>query len=164
MRKEIPDEGLFWSLSDLAYRKDAREILMFENRAGATIHYDPTDHLTEKCVPEFKPDRVFGLGMTKSFERCLPLHPKLRHTPFRDGELLYPFLIIEAKSEKGSPGFEFIETQTAFPLRTCLKLQKDLADSSGTGLSPLVWFMGYQGDQWRVGAGVVDGSEYVSTT
>ena len=137
---------------------------MFENRAGAAMHYDPTDQLTQKGVPEFKPDRVFGLGMTKSFELSLPLDRKRRHTPFTDGKLLYPFLIIEAKSEKGSPGFESIETQTAFPLRTCMQLQKALADSSRTSsLNPLVWFMGYQGDQWRVGAGILDGSEYVST-
>ena len=135
---------------------------MFGFRAGEPVIHDPADLAANKGLQSLEPDRVFGLGMTKSFERCVSFQPNLRHSPFGDRRLLYPFLVIEAKSEKGSPGFEYIETQTALPLRTCMKLQEDLANSTESNLTPLVWFMAYQGDQWRVYAGTVHDSAYVS--
>jgi hypothetical protein len=75
--------------------------------------------------------------------------------------VLYPFLIIEAKSEKGGTGFESIETQTAFPIRTLLKLQKDLSIASGISLKPLVWFLANQGDKWVFYGGTSDDSKWV---
>jgi hypothetical protein len=85
----------------------------------------------------------------------------LRRSPFGDGRVLYPFLIIEAKSEKGSTGFESIENQTAFPIRTLLKLQNDLSIASGTSIKPLVWFLANQGDEWRVYGSTLDDSKWV---
>jgi hypothetical protein len=104
---------------------------------------------------------VFGLRHTKTFKENASVPGGLRRSPFRDGRVLYPFLIIEAKSEKGSPGFESIETQTAFPIRTLLKLQKDLSIASGISFKPLVWFLANQGDEWGVYGGTWDDSKWV---
>jgi hypothetical protein len=75
--------------------------------------------------------------------------------------MLYPFLIIEAKKEYKAPGFRYLEMQTAFPIRRLLKVQEVLRASSGADLDPLVWFFGYQGEEWRLYAGVLDGPKTV---
>jgi hypothetical protein len=73
--------------------------------------------------------------------------------------VIFPFLVIEAKSEKGRDSFSDIEVQTAFSIRTLLKLQQDLRDAAGydneSEASPLVWFFSYKGEQWRVSAAFV---------
>jgi hypothetical protein len=82
----------------------------------------------------------------------------LKSSPFRgDGEpLLFPFLVLEAKSEKGEDGFGSIEMQTALSIRTLVKLQADLQLAAGeqsTSLGvPLVWFFATKGEHWRVSA------------
>ena len=128
------------------------------------MEYDPSDNLEQHHVPRRKPDSVFGLARTPSLDlyaRAQSLRG-LRHSPFSNRDILYPFLICEAKSEGGGPGFESIETQTAFPIRTCLKLQDDLRQRSDVQMNPLVWFMSYQGDEWRVAACIIHRQEYVS--
>lgn len=112
------------------------------------------------------PDRVFGLRETKQFDEALScpmasqpsrtLGSVLRISPFKNvGEpLLFPFLILEAKSEKGSDDWDSIEKQTAFPIRTLLKLQQDLYDYTNEKShwrdGPLVWFLSNKGEDWRV--------------
>ena len=89
----------------------------------------------------------------------------VRSTPFRqDGDpLLYPFLILEAKSGKGQDSFDTIEKQTAFPIRTLLRLQEDLVQQCSNGPSwqdgPTVWFLSNKGEEWRVSAGFVNSCE-----
>lgn len=131
------------------------------SRFQTRFFHDPADRLTRKGLGSQDPDRVFGLRHTKAFEESVPALAGLRRSPFRDSEVLYPFLIIEAKSEKNGPGFESIETQTAFPIRTLLKLQKDLSIASGISLKPLVWFLANEGDKWGVYGGTSDGSKWV---
>lgn len=84
----------------------------------------------------------------------------VRASPFRGraNALLFPFLIIEAKSGKKSGCFEDIETQTALPILALLKLQENLHDQMTDTVSesgPLVWFFAYRGCEWRVYAGYV---------
>jgi hypothetical protein len=126
--------------------------------------YHSEDQLTEKGVPQRQPDRIFGLEHTNTLKQHLPESRLLRHSPFRDCLGSYPFLIIEAKSEKGSPGFESVERQSAFPIRTFLKLQRGLQGIRNVPINPLVWFMANQGDEWRVYACIVDGTKYVRLT
>ena len=89
------------------------------------------------------------------------VHEALRATPFRRiGEpLLFPFLILEAKSAKGED-FESIKNQTAFPIRTLLKIQADLRNECGQRIywqgGPLVWFLSNRGEDWRLAACFVD--------
>lgn len=93
----------------------------------------------------------------------------IRTSPFRtDGEpVVFPFLVAEAKSEKGRDGFSDIEVQTAFTIYTLLELQQDLRDAAGEGseseLSPLVWYLSYKGEQWRVSAAFVKHESGVRT-
>jgi hypothetical protein len=92
----------------------------------------------------------------------------LKTSPFRqDGDpLLFPFLVLEAKSEKGQDSFGSIEMQTAFSIRTLLKIQADLYSTVGkqpTRLgAPLVWFFASKGEEWRVSAGYTATREQTS--
>ncbi len=127
----------------------------------SSVLHDPADRLAERGLKPQQPDRVFGLSQTKLLKEYTASRRDLRHSPFADGKVLYPFLIIEAKSEKGSPGFESIESQTAFPIRTLVKLQDDLQNTCGISINPLVWFLANQGDEWRVYGSVLDDSKFV---
>ena len=98
--------------------------------------------------------------MTDSFVPYVTRQKKF--SPFKEGFTLYPFLIVEAKSEKGGPGFDSIERQSALAIRTCLRLQVDLASESHEHLRPMVWFLGFQGDEWRLYCAIPKGDETVS--
>lgn len=137
--------------------------MLFAGTVEEYVEYDPSDDLEKHHVPRRRPDSVFGLARTPSLNVYARAHSLsgLRHSPFSKRDLFYPFLICEAKSEGGGPGFESIELQTAFPIRTCLKLQEDLRERSGVQMNPLVWFMSYQGDEWRVAACIIHAQQYV---
>lgn len=84
--------------------------------------------------------------------------------------LLFPFLLLEAKGEKGPENFEHMEIQTSFPIKHALKLQYDLLKTPGNTMDvpggPLTWFLANRGEDWRVYAAFVhekDGRpDYVS--
>ena len=120
-----------------------------------------------------RPDRIYGLLKAKRLNRLLESPDKrtggniedmLKCTPFRaDGKpLVFPFLILEAKSEKGASSFTDIEVQSAFAIRELLILQDELRQAAGDGMDwdggPLVWFISYKGEQWRVHAATTEHS------
>lgn len=127
------------------------------------------DALLRSELPKQEPDRVYGLQATRNFQKLLSkpamnssvdgerlsIGEAIRTSPFREGvePLLFPFLVLEAKSEKSSNGFEDIQTQTAFPILALLKLQEGLQARVEDGISEagsLVWFFANRGDAWRV--------------
>jgi hypothetical protein len=134
---------------------------LFTSRSEFTVLYDPEDQPKEKGIVERQPDRVWGLQQTDTLKRLLNSSRELRHSLYKDGLVSYPFLLIEAKSEKGSPGFECVERQSPFPIWTLLKLQGKLQTVQNVPIHPLVWFMANQGDEWRVYAGIVEGIRYI---
>jgi hypothetical protein len=122
------------------------------------------------------PDRVYGLRETNNFKFLLHsadkrapldaaqrlLRETLKSSPFRqDGEpLLFPFLVLEAKSGKGKDHFDSIEMQTAFVIRALLQLQHGLQLATGEDTSwsagPLVWFLSSKGEQWQIASSFVE--------
>lgn len=78
----------------------------------------------------------------------------LQATPFhqRGEPLLFPFLILEAKSEEGK-GHRNCGIQTSLPIWGLLKGQERLIELScpleELG-GPFVWYISYLGDSWRV--------------
>jgi len=151
---------------------------LFSDRAEEVFIHDPL--VTLQLAKRDRPDRVYGLRGTKNFERALSSERKcsgdreetavekaIKCSPFEMSQdpLLFPFLVLEAKSEKGD-GFASIEAQTAFSIRTLLKLQEDLqnqSDVQSTWSGPMVWFLANRGDSWRVAASFVDKSLEAST-
>ncbi|KAG7421592.1 hypothetical protein Forpe1208_v000127 [Fusarium oxysporum f. sp. rapae] len=111
---------------------------IFDDRAEQGIACSP-ELLLDLPKREVKPDRVYGLQTTKRFNRLLELVPDIRSNPFKpDGEpLIFPFLVIEARSEKAGYSFSDIQLQTGFAIRKLLMIQHEL------------------GEQWRVSAAYV---------
>lgn len=131
------------------------------------------DDLVKSHLPKQAPDRVFGLQNTPSFQTLLDssARPEIRKapdnivsdlitsTPFKTeaDPLLFPFLVLEAKSESSSRGSEAILTQSFFPIRALLKLQDDLRSfyKGEVKFEPLVWFFASRGDNWKLYCGTV---------
>ncbi|OCK85348.1 hypothetical protein K432DRAFT_439332 [Lepidopterella palustris CBS 459.81] len=127
------------------------------------------------------PDRIHGLQRTRNFDKLLQepyVHDNHRGYPRRSIEdvvkvsvnpdnggdpLLFPFLVLEAKREKGPDSFEHMEMQTAFPIKNALQLQYDLLKTRGNTMDvpggPLVWFLASRGEDWRVYAAFVHEEE-----
>lgn len=133
------------------------------------------------------PDRIWGLRTTERIDRILKrqrpagigsVGDTMTTSPFKgdSSTLLYPFLVLEAKSEKCADSFSDINTQTGFTIRTLLNLQHNfvlsLPDSQQASIQnaslPLVWMISSKGDQWRVSGAYISagtsGTEYVSPT
>ncbi|KAI9691720.1 MAG: hypothetical protein M1822_007792 [Bathelium mastoideum] len=147
--------------------------LLFDDRAQEEcVHSEAV--MADLPKRSEQPDRIYGLRMGRRLERLMlwsqdnrpsscgkMIAEALKTSPFRpDGEpVLFPFLVLEAKSEKGRESFSDIEVQTAFSIRTLLELQQGLYDAAAeksiSEARPFVWFLSYKGEQWRVSAGFV---------
>ena len=147
---------------------------IFSDSAEEVVEHEELVQLA--LAKQEHPDRIYGLQQTTSFEAAL-YSPSKRHcradgrpmlvgetvrfTPFKQfGEpLLFPFLILEAKSAMGED-FETIQKQTAFPIRTLLQIQEDLRSECKDQVTwqggPLLWFLSNRGEDWRVAACFVD--------
>jgi hypothetical protein len=106
---------------------------------------------------------IIGLQRSPTLSAALQGHSRLVSSPVKDAEhILFPFLILEAKSEIQTPGFTAIEKQTAFPIKRLVDIQKSLRkrrqELEGNSL---VWFLAFSGDEWRVYACVPRGDETV---
>lgn len=135
---------------------------LFDGRAEKYIVQDGT---SSRQQAKQKPDRFWGLRETAEFRRILnsdtarggpcKLGKDLKTSPFRSESdpLLFPFLLLEAKSEKNAPGFKSIADQSSIPLRDLINLQGGLnsyrPQEEDTFL-PLVWFIANRGDMWKV--------------
>ena len=110
-----------------------------------------------------KPDRVIGLSMNDRYRGHIRSFPvNLSHSPVRKWQhLIYPFLVLEAKRENDAPGFRYVETQTAFPIRRFLRIQDELHTASGVKIVPLVWFFAFQGEEWRLHAAILDDKKWL---
>jgi hypothetical protein len=109
-----------------------------------------------------KPDRVIGLSMNDRYRGYIrSFSVELSHCPVKKRQLMYPFLVLEAKRESDAPGFRYVEAQTAFPLRRFLRIQDELHRASNIKLDPLVWFFAFQGEEWRLHAAILDDKKMV---
>jgi hypothetical protein len=126
---------------------------------------------------ELKPDRVAGLAATSNIKLLLQkpyahtdpesserieLKDRVRTSIHRENggdPLHFPFLVLEAKSEKGSDGFKSIEVKTALPVMHALHCQYELMKIPGNTVEvpggPLVWFFANRGEHWRVYAAYI---------
>ena len=140
---------------------------MFDYHAEEGIAYPP-EVRSELSKCQGIPDRVYGLRATRRLERILSSADKrpsasgqcigdtiVTH-PFRgDSEPIhFPFLVLEAKSEKGSDSLSDAAYQSAFSIRELLLLQEKLRVAAGEDpdwdTGPLVWFLSNKGEEWKV--------------
>ncbi|KAI1139717.1 hypothetical protein F5Y05DRAFT_379853 [Hypoxylon sp. FL0543] len=132
--------------------------LLFDDRVEEIVILDSA----LKDLPKKKtPDRTFGLKTTEKVNQLLErlaletatTSEIMEFTPFKlaTNPPIFPFLILEAKSDSSRNGFQDIQTQTAFPVWKFLTLQRQLQLKTGcTSEEPLVWFLGNRGSEWKV--------------
>ncbi|EXJ68816.1 uncharacterized protein A1O5_07747 [Cladophialophora psammophila CBS 110553] len=141
---------------------------LFDDRADVEIQYEEK---IDKILRQGKrPDRVMGLRVTTRLDRILKetigpmgklVGESARMTSLKGSiPLLFPFLILEAKSEKSADTFSKIDLQSGFAIRNLLQLQRDLARATSEnqqyGMKPLVWYLAYKGEEWRVSGAYVE--------
>ena len=156
---------------------------LFDDRAEEHIKYEEEIEKVLKRTKGKRPDRIVGLRATSRIERILKHteayeedsnRKSITISPFSGPcqPLLFPFLVLEAKSEKSSDTFSKIYLQTGFAIRALLNLQRDLLNATTEnqqyGMKPLVWFLANKGEDWRVYGAYLeeekgsDGQNYVS--
>ena len=135
---------------------------IFIDRAQDFVLHSP--RLANMLPKRQQPDRVYGLRQTRNFENFLYtqhgqgklVRELLPNGPFsEDGHpILFPFLVIEAKSGKAADDWHSIKLQTAFPIYTFLETQQSLKRATGSRSKwksgPLVWFFMNKGEDWRL--------------
>ena len=108
-----------------------------------------------------RPDRIYGLRNIPKDSRQLNSDAnvigKVKSSPFQESlnHIHFPFLLVEAKSEKSSDKLGNIYKQSEGSIRRMLKLQADLIsrvrlerDKRPILTGPLVWFFSFKGTQW----------------
>ncbi|KAL4941659.1 hypothetical protein BDV06DRAFT_194094 [Aspergillus oleicola] len=131
----------------------------FTTKVNCTVVDRTMQEIRDRKLARHKPDRVLGLRRAGELDTLLAQNPDTMATVVKgDIDMCFPFLVLEAKSEKNAVGFGSIERQTAFPIRTMLNVQRGLEAESLTPLNAIVWFLANQGDEWRVYGCVPDRS------
>ncbi|KAH0829784.1 hypothetical protein FOPE_10126 [Fonsecaea pedrosoi] len=148
---------------------------LFDDRADEEIQYE--NEIRAKVTKGKKPDRIVGIRLTKRLDRILHetegpdgnlIVDSIRTSPFKPfiKPLLFPFLLIEAKSEKSPDAFSKIDAQSGFALRNLLQLQRNLvhatAENRHSSVKPLVWYLAYRGEQWRLSGAYVEETKHES--
>lgn len=97
-------------------------------------------------------DLVIGFQKTHEFREILSAHPSIQATAIEGKEeIVFPFILLEAKSEKDGIGFDSVERCAAFGTNALLALQRDLSFKTiqaGYRINPIVWLLASRGDQW----------------
>lgn len=144
--------------------------MIFSDRAETSVkHSSPVPSISGRGQNKEFPDRVIGLTETENFRSLLNsydnrtvagtewkrLRDTIKYTPFASETkpLLFPFLIVEAKSSKSGFNFHAIGSQTMFCIKNFLELQMSLRLAAGKeNFEPLIWFIGYAGQFWNISA------------
>jgi len=136
---------------------------LFKCRLEHGIAYPPEVKDALSKIKEI-PDRVHGLRATKRLKRILSaaaIADITTHPFLGDSEPVhFPFLVLEAKSEKGADSLMDAELQTAFSIRELLLIQENLRLAAGEDADghadPLVWFLCNKGEDWSVSIGYIE--------
>lgn len=149
---------------------------LFTHREQEPVIHEP--ELAKELPKGEQPDMVYGLRQTRNFEAALYakstqsrlnidtwlVRDLLKRSPLsEDGDpLLFPFLVLEAKSGKSDNDWRSIKLQTSFPIRAFLEYQRNLQVATGQRskwkAGPLVWFFMNKGEDWHLCGCVTEGS------
>lgn len=134
---------------------------MFTSELDKYIDHDDMPDSLKRRLKRRRPDRVIGLGITRTLRHYLP-PMRAKYCPFKKANVVYPFIVIEAKTaESSGASFGSILRQTAFVVRTCLRLQQNLREDTGIPHQCIVWSFAIMGEEWRLSAAVLNGTKVV---
>ncbi|KAF4995714.1 hypothetical protein FDECE_12707 [Fusarium decemcellulare] len=145
---------------------------IFGHREDEAVRLDA--NVSKRLSKELqKPDKVFGLRQTRNIENLLydtsntelsdggsdseppQVHELVPQPLNQTGDaLLFPFLLLEAKSGMTGTDWYSIQLQTAFPIHKFLETQHRLLSATRTmsdrEFEPVVWFLSNKGEDWRL--------------
>ena len=130
---------------------------LFQDKLDEPARYP--SHIQKLVGKVERPDRIFGLRRPAGFEqvqhelerRCIKLSIHKQEANF----LIFPFLVLEAKSHESSDSFDDIDMQTAYAILETLRIQSELAKAANKMGSDdfqgaFAWYISYKGEHWRV--------------
>ena len=92
--------------------------------------------------------------LSKILDTGQTVEESIRTTPFKPAtdRLIFPFLLLEAKSDGAKDRFEDGMVQSAHPIQILLQLQEGLKlNAPGESrFAPFVWYLASRGDEWRI--------------
>jgi hypothetical protein len=174
-----------WQTNIAIHSSDAGILELFSTGISELVIHEKTGPDSGKI--HLKPDRIIGLRETSTIKQLLK-NPYVYgepdccndsvvgkrvncsiHPDKGGNQLLFPFLVLEAKAEQASQSFDHAEVQSALPIMKALRLQHDLMKIPGNTVEvlggPLVWFFANRGEDWRVYAAYIieedEGTTYV---
>lgn len=148
-------------ISNMNYSDD-QSSRMFTREIDKHVENQDMPEHSKKLLKQ-RPDGVIGLGITRTLRHYLSSVSRAKYCPFKKANLVYPFIVIETKrAENDRATFGSILRQTAFVIRTCLRLQQGLQEDTGISHQCIVWSFAIIGEEWRLHAAVPDGSKMVS--
>lgn len=138
---------------------------IFVDYSEETIPY--SDDLARRTKQNYRrADRIYGLQLGTAFERVQegvdeehPIRALLHEQPVRADsgmKLLFPYLLIEAKSDDAGYGWDQILFECAVATYICLEAQQRVrSTASNAGVSgwksgPLLWLFTNRGADWRM--------------
>jgi hypothetical protein len=149
-RYEIETSHLFEDLVEGEIVHDDPGRLRLTQKPDRIIGLKETENISQLLEQPFHSQIKTHAGKIRSFMQASPLKKRLRRLT---KPLLLPFLAIEAKSHNSLESFPDIQSQTALPIRLFLNLQWDLWKHGASKVArpePLVWFLGYKGNDWKI--------------
>lgn len=132
---------------------------IFASTSDAQAQYDSA---VQERISNEQPDAVYGLRRTERFEELLqgPQDPNARITIYDNNEIIFPFLILEAKAETSTDNLHTIENQVGLAISEMLNIQSRLFESTGRldyeDTGPIVWFIATKGDLWKIHVAYID--------
>lgn len=163
------DERVFCkctSLQQSGINANGQSSPMFTRELDVFFKHEDVSPSDEKQLKQ-RPDRVIGLGVPDSMRHYLQ-SLRTAYCPYRLKNVVYPFLVVEAKTaENSGASFGSIFRQTAFVLRTCLRLQQNLkeeteeAEETDISHQCIVWSFAIMGEEWRLQAAIPNNNKQV---
>lgn len=113
---------------------------------------------------DLEPDHIAGLQQHR-FNQHMEnpwVKAQLQDQPVRDDNMIFPFMIAEAKKEDGD-AWDYTYFQTVFPIYTMLSVQwrlvsANIANGHLLDFDPIVWFYAYRGQHWKLHLAYLDKS------
>lgn len=161
---KLPSGQLFMWNSHFLSKPTAYAESIFSIRKDCPVVDKTLPEIQTKVLKQQRPDLVIGLATTNELVELVSAHQGLETTTTKDDDkIIFPFLLLEAKAEERSPGFDSVERQSAFPIKALIDLQQGLERQTGVAFDPFVWFLANQGDEWRVYGCFTDRGSIVCT-
>lgn len=127
---------------------------LFQDKLDEPTTY-PSD--VQKLIGKVeRPDRIYGLRRPAGFKQGQEeLESLVKLSLYKQNAdfMIFPFLVLEAKTDSSRDSFKDINLQSSCAIMEALRIQYELTKAAGKLGSehyhgPLVWYVAYKGPLW----------------